>query len=743
VGPLGQDRDALAGVAGGAIRTNPAPGLDQVPDRASAAFWGRRSTRRYLAELLLIACAYFVIAKLGLALASIHPSATPIWPPTGLALAVIMLRGYRVWPAIFVAAWLANATTAGSTYTSLAIAFGNTLEGAIGAWLIQRWSGGLKTFDTPAGVARFALISSLAAAPVSATIGVGSLTLAGYAEASVFVAAWMTWWLGDLAGALVVTPVVVLWATGYPRPLARPELLESAAVIIAAIAVGVLAFSPLLAPGVNRDQLGFLVILPLIWAALRRGQRDTATVALVLSCFAVWGTMSGQGPFARPSLNDAFLLLVMFMISASIPALALSADAAVRKRTERTLRDTHERLDQIVQERTATLEETRQTLHQMQKMEALGQLTGGIAHDFNNVLTVIMNSLESVRASPGLDDRTRARLDRASQAARNGASLVRQMLVFARKHPLQLEPLDVNEIIGSALAMFRRSCPASIQIGMDLEPGLPRVKADATQLQTAILNLALNARDAMPSGGRLTIRTTNPAPAARRPATPAVDGIAIEVSDTGVGMTPETAARAVEPFFTTKEIGKGTGLGLSMVYSAIQQMGGELAIESRAGEGTSVRLILPAAATTDDAPGREPGPTPARPTAEPKIVLYVEDDPLVSLATVDLLASAGYSVHAAPDATRALALLGQHPEIDLMVTDVGLPGMDGHELAAEARRRRPDLKILYLTGYDRTRWASEQVEATNYLGKPYQERDLLETLQRLCEGTEAGIGRST
>ena len=555
----------------------------------------------------------------------------------------------------------------------------------------------------------------------------------------------MTWWLGDLAGALVIAPVVVLWTTNYPRALSRQEFLETAPVILATIAVGVLAFSPLIGPTVNRDALGFLVIGPLIWAALRRGQRDTATVALVLSCLAVWGTILEQGPFARPMLNDSFLLLLMFMISASLPALALSADVAVRKRTEQSLRETHDKLDQIVQERSAALDETRQTLHQAQKMEALGQLTGGIAHDFNNMLTVIMNSLESVRASPGHDHKTRARLDRASQAARNGASLIQQLLVFARKHPLQLQSLGVNEIVTSALKMFRRACPENIEVLVDFEADLRRAQADSTQLQTAILNLALNARDAMPSGGRLTVRTMNSPPWAKTSAAAAapVDCVGIEISDTGVGMTPEIAARAVEPFFTTKEIGKGTGLGLSMVYSALRQMGGDVAIESKPGEGTSVRLILPASATTDDGP--EFGRAAGRSKGEPTVVLYVEDDLLVSLATVDLLADAGFSVQAAPDAERALALLREHPEIQLMITDVGLPGMNGHELAVEVRRLRPDLKVLFLTGYDRTQWTGEPAEdaGTSYLNKPYQERDLLDILKRLSDGTVTGTGRST
>ena len=749
MGPMRGQRDALAGeivhAHGSAGRVRDVQADEAIVPKLLRGAADPRSqrVRKYAVELIAIGFAYFACAKIGLALASIHPSASPIWPPTGLALAAVMLRGNRVWPAIFLGAWLANATTAGSVYTSFAIALGNTLESLVGAYLIRRWSDGLGTFETPAGVARFAMLVLVAATPISATIGVGSLVLAGYADPAGSASTWLTWWLGDLAGALVITPVIVLWAESSFRSRARKQLLETGAVVAAAVAVGLLAFSPLIDQTPNRDPLGFLAVLPLMWAALRLGRRDTATVALVLSGFALWGAMSGEGPFARSTLNDSLLLLIMYMVSTSVPTLALSADVAVRRRTERDMRELHTRLDRTVQERTTALEETREALHQAQKMEALGQLTGGIAHDFNNVLTVIINSLESARAPADQDPKIRKRLDRALQAARNGASLVQQMLVFARRHPLQVQPTDINEVIMTALAMFRRSCPESIEIRTELAADLRAATADATQLQTAILNLAVNARDAMPTGGRLTITTRNLSGAAPLQADlPAGDYIVIAVTDTGEGMSPDVLARAFEPFFTTKDVGKGTGLGLSMVYSTVRQMGGSIKIESRPGEGTTVRLTLPVAVRPRSDAVVEPEAAPAAgvPRAGPATILYVEDDALVSLATRDLLEEAGYLIHAAPDAMRALNVLDEHPEIELMITDIGLPGMDGHELAAEARRRRPDLKLLFLSGYDRSRAASKPADLrTEHLGKPYSDSDLCDALSRLLTSGKSDI----
>ena len=288
--------------------------------------------------LILVGLAYFTLAYLGLRLASINPSATPIWPPTGLAIAAILLWGNRIAPAIFIAAFLINQLTAGSIFTSLAIACGNTLEAVIAGYLVRHWAEGEQVFDTPTGIAKFALIS-LAATLVSATIGVSSLTLAGYAEMSSFISVWLTWWLGDLAGALVVTPVVVLWAKSEPASLTPPQITGTGLTYLAAVAVGVMVFGcPVMHHIPVHEALGFLVVLPLLWASLRQGPRDTATVALIISAFAVGCTLLQCGPFAKPNQNDSFILLLAFTISTSVLSLALSADVAVRHRTENQLR---------------------------------------------------------------------------------------------------------------------------------------------------------------------------------------------------------------------------------------------------------------------------------------------------------------------------------------------------------------------------------------------------------------------
>ena len=283
-------------------------------------------------RLALVGFGYFGVAYLGLQLASINPSATPIWPATGLAIAAVLLCGYWTAPAIFIAAFLVNYLNAGSPLTSLAIALGNTFEAAATAWLVSAWADGKRVFDSPGGVGKFALISA-ATTTISATIGVGSLALAGFAAIDSAAAIWLTWWLGDFAGAVVVTPVALLWMR-TDRISTPQDTMRIGYTYAAAAAVGVIAFSPLIPQTPLRDPLGFLVVAPLLWAALRRGPRDTATVAAILAAFAVWGTMMQAGPFARPTLNDSFLLLLMFMVSTAIPSLALSADIAARQRSQ-------------------------------------------------------------------------------------------------------------------------------------------------------------------------------------------------------------------------------------------------------------------------------------------------------------------------------------------------------------------------------------------------------------------------
>jgi PAS domain S-box-containing protein len=945
--------------------------MPRFPGRIVSPDW--RSVTLYAGTLVAVAGAYLVLAKLGLQLASINPSASPIWPPSGFALAAVMLWGPRVGPAIFIGAFIANATTAGTLTTSVVIALGNMLEGVAGGYLVARWSDGRDTFATPWGVAKFALIATCLATVISATIGVVTLSVAGFAPWENFRTIWMTWWLGDVAGALVVTPVIVLWAQSGMRSLTRSYVMQSATVLAGAILVGIVAFSPLLPRTEYTSPLGFLAVLPLVWVALRRSARDTATVGLVLTGFAIWGTLMNAGPFGQINLNESFLLLLMFMISVSVPTLALSADVAVRRHTEGNLRAVQASLEQRVNERTAALadanihfaeaqrlanlgswswdivrnrvsrseqlsdiygvapdafsgnigdfmshvhpddrphveqsigaalrsgtdfdheeriirpdgsirylhsvgevvrdergsavrmlgacrdvttrkevesalreseqsyrllvkgvrdyaiymldtdghvrswnsgaaqikgysaeeiisrhyreffteearaagdperalataaregkyegegwrlrkdgsrfyanvvidaihndsgelvgfakitrdfthqheaqlalDQTREQLAQAQKMEALGQLTGGIAHDFNNLLMIISGYSQILqrRLSEAKDMQA---LDAIRGAAKRGERLTRQLLTFSRRQQLMPVVVDLRARIDAVRDMLGPSLHGNIELACDVEDKIWPVEVDLGELELALVNIAVNARDAMPDGGKITLSARNVVLKPGSAAGPLEgDFVALAVIDTGAGIPPELLSRVFEPFFTTKPVGKGTGLGLSQVHGFANQSGGAVTVNSEPGKGTVVTIYLPrnrtdvsadAAEVADRFDGNAQG-----------TVLMVEDSREVADVTTTLLEQLGYRVVRAENAADALRHLQQGIEVDLLFSDIVMPGaMNGITLAQECQIRYPHIPVLLTSGFSVA--AQEADGRFDILRKPFE-----------------------
>jgi len=359
-------------------------------------------------------------------------------------------------------------------------------------------------------------------------------------------------------------------------------------------------------------------------------------------------------------------------------------------------------------EAAAALARTEELLRQSQKMEAVGQLTGGIAHDFNNLLTAITGSLEMIQRRIGegrigdLERYTAA----AMAASQRAAALTQRLLAFARRQPLDPKRVDANRLVAGMEELLRRTLGPGIALEMVLAGGLWPTLCDANQLESAILNLAINARDAMPEGGRLTIETANAHlddTYARAQAGEVRPGqyVAIAVTDTGTGMAPEVAARAFDPFFTTKPIGQGTGLGLSMLYGFVKQSDGHVRIYSEPGAGTGFRLYLPrlCAPAEDDAPSAALRPALAAQTPAGKTVLVVDDEPTLRLLVAEVLLDMGFAAIEASDGPSAVRILQSDARIDLLVTDVGLPGLNGRQVADAARVTRPALRVLFITGY--------------------------------------------
>ena len=382
----------------------------------------------------------------------------------------------------------------------------------------------------------------------------------------------------------------------------------------------------------------------------------------------------------------------------------LSWDLLERAQAARDLKRLNASLADQVAERTKELLQSEAQLRQSQKMEAVGQLAGGIAHDFNNLLTGIIGGLTLVRkriARGDLEDVERI-MDAVEASAHRAAALTKRMLAFSRLQPLKLKPVDVNELIATIADMLRRSIGENIELSLDMQDNLWLANTDSNQLETAILNLVINARDAMPNGGRITLTTQDrhiSEDAKPSPDLPPGDYVVLSVTDNGTGMSPDTIARFFEPFFTTKPIGQGTGLGLSMVYGFLKQSEGHVSVESELGQGTNVSLYLPRhhGIRTETSTAVREQPAGAR---AGEVILLAEDDPSVRLLLVDLLSELRYRVIVAPDGNQAVRHLNSDIHIDLLLTDIGLPGPNGQEVAEQARLSRQGLPILFVTGYE-------------------------------------------
>ena len=369
------------------------------------------------------------------------------------------------------------------------------------------------------------------------------------------------------------------------------------------------------------------------------------------------------------------------------------------------------------------LEEAREQLFQAQKMEALGQLTGGLAHDFNNLLTAIISGAELALRHPGDQDRVARFLEGIRGSAQRGASLTRQLLAFARRQPLEAKSVDLAVQLPETVALLRHSVSTEIQVLQDLAGTLPNVDVDPGQLELALLNLGFNARDAMPDGGKLTIR----AELVRLSGVEGLHGdfVLIRVSDTGTGIPAEILDRIFEPFFTTKGFGKGTGLGLSQVYGFARQSNGGIAVDSELGSGTSVKLYLPVSGALAEAV--------RAPTAiHSGRILVVEDDAVVAELAAELLRTMDYEPHVVSSAADALHALSRGEQVDLLFTDVVMPGgMSGLELARKVRERFPELPVLLTTGYSEAVGGS--ASEFPVLAKPYQFDDLAKALAGLLQ----------
>ena len=784
-------------------------------------------TTMYVLELAIIALLYIGLASTAPLLPLLSAIGMPSWPPSGVALAIILLRGYRTWPAILLGSSYVSASSAGLlSIQPIGIAAGTTLAGLVGARFINYWSEGNKTFSNPRGIAKFALVAFIPTALISTLGAIIERLIAGNLSHSTLFATAFAWWLADAIGSLMLAPVIVLWGT---TPLVKWDLLKTTAIIIAAAAIGAIAFTAVPIGAFNtvlphRPLFVFIILLPLLWAVVSGDVRAAATAALIFCSFAYWGA-SDSLLASSPDLNESLLLLPAISISLATIPLYLSAMVLANRQKEThlvsqwselkvslaqaqtalkslkrhyqifvdsvsdhavfvlnatghvtTWNRTAEKIvgytaDEIVGQhfsvlyrpderragepnralelasrkgkcevegwqirkngtpffvtgvltairddsrnltgfasviRDATerrdtqeqLVEAREQLAMAQKMEAVGKLTGGIAHDFNNLLMIIGGSAQLFKRL--LDPKLPRAIEAIQSAAKRGETLTRQLLTFSRRQHLNPTVVDLNSSIKNMRTMIESSLRGNIVYRENLTPTLWPVKIDLAEFELAIVNIAVNARDAMSNGGVFTVSASN-VTADNEPSNAGKPSnyVAIEFSDSGMGIPPNLLSKIFDPFFTTKEVGKGSGLGLSQVYGFAHQTGGTVRAESKIGLGTAITMYLPAY-TGAEAHAPEPDAADIERMPRP-MVLVVDDSPEVAEVTSSLFEHLGYDTIYRDSAEAALKLLEDGNSIDLVFSDIVMPGtIDGVGLAGEVQARYPHLPVILTTGY--------------------------------------------
>ncbi|MET0514644.1 MAG: MASE1 domain-containing protein [Nitrospiraceae bacterium] len=544
-----------------------------------------------LVMLCSIAAIYCIAGKLGLKLAVFHQSATPVWPPTGISLAAFLLFGYWVWPSIFLGAFAVNMTTAGSLASSLGIATGNTFEGLLGAFLINYFANGSDVFTRQQDTLKFVLLAALLSTTVSPTLGVTSLCLTGYADWESYRAIWITWWLGDAGGALIVTPAIILWASECSVKWSQRFTLEMGISLMVLCVITVMVFHSDQAMTGPNYPLGFLMLSILIWIAVRLGSRATVTAILLCVGIAIWGTLRGFGPFARGGPNESLLMLQAFVAVIAVTALALTVGVSEQKRGEQALDQLNQTLEQRVQDSTSSLQVAVEQLQELDRLK--NAFVTIVSHELRTPLTSIKGLVENMlqEMTGPLNDKQTHYLSRIQLNAERLTRMLNVLLdlskIEAGKMELLRRPMPLHEIFADLLEGFRPLAQLK-SISMEVTPaeGIPTVQADREKLYEVLANLLDNAIKFTPPGGRVRIGAQ------------ILDAryIKVGVSDTGCGIAEEHLVRIFDKFYrvpSSSAQATGAGLGLTITRGLVELHGGTIAVESVPGQGSHFYFTVP------------------------------------------------------------------------------------------------------------------------------------------------------
>jgi len=625
---------------------------------------GTMQSRRFsgLPLIVVFAIIYLIAGKIGLHLASLHASASPVWPPAGIALAAMLLLGYRAWPAIFIGAFVVNLTTAGTVATSLAIATGNTLEAVAGAWLVNRFAGGRNVFDRPQGVFKFALAVAISAV-LSPAFGVTSLALEGFADWTKYGAIWFTWWLGDVTGDLIFTPLVLLWGIRWKITWKEEEAIEVGVLLLSLTLLSAVVFGGWLQISTKNYPIAFICGPIVIWTAFRFTQRETAMGIFILSVIAVWGTVHGFGPFAGQSENQSLLTVQSWTAVLAITAMALSAGMAERRRIEEKL----QQQKSIVQAANRT------------KDHFLAMLS----HELRTPLTPVISALDSLEAEASQTQDTKASLAMIRRNIELETQLIDDLLDFTRiardKMQLRFAPMDAHQAVSNVVEICRAEARSKkLNVHVNLRAKTHLVTADTAKFQQIIWNLLKNAIKFTPEGGDITISSDNPSETL----------FTVSVRDTGIGIEPEVMQRIFDPFEQGNRSFEhrfgGLGLGLAISKSLAQAHDGRLTAQSGGANCGSTFTLSMQTLPQDEAAGVAAEAVTSHSARQALKILLVDDHHDTCAALEKLLARRGHLVAVAHDVRSAMEA-AVHNKFDLLISDIALPDGTGMDLMMQLR----------------------------------------------------------
>jgi signal transduction histidine kinase/ActR/RegA family two-component response regulator len=670
----------------------------------------------------LVALVSWALASLVLLPGSGGRSVTPIWPPAGLAVALTYIGGYRLLPGIVLGS-LALGLGYNAWPLALLLALVQVVQPIVDVRIMRALG-----FDPKLERVRDPLILALVAGPagsfLAALLAWSLYFLFGVRTIEAMPYGFTLWWLRDWLGVMVTAPLVLSWSYGRSSEIDWKRVGEIAVLLLILAAAMQLMFG-LWRTFATRDVPIAFVLFPIIgWAGVRFGPKGAATFLAIISTLVITIAGRGIGPFSAFPVGFTQFLLFTFLALGSLSGLLLAAIIAER--------------DDALTKRLLLEEQLRHS----QKMEAVGRLAGGIAHDFNNLLTAIIGYTEIVLTSLDPKDSRRADAEEIGRAAMRAADLTRQMLAFSRRQVLQPKVIDLNVTLTRVEPMLRRLIGADIVMSVAGKASGAFVRVDRTQVEQVVMNLVVNARDAMPQGGRLIVETSDvvlgPEDVAGQAEARSGSYVMLSVTDTGTGMTPEVRARIFEPYFTTKEVGKGTGLGLSTAYGIVRQSGGHIAVSSEPGHGTTFRIYLPRSEAPD---AGAPDSSVEHMPAGTEHVLLVEDDSSVRRLAKELLIRLGYTVTEAASGRAGLALGSDDTRhFDLALCDVILGDINGPAVAEALCALRPSVRVLYMSGY-----ADEAIVRTGvleegkpFLQKPFTPMQLARKLREVLDEPEVG-----